>query len=59
MLRHGQVVKVSVTLDSRPLIVEHSEHNPDALDEWVSRRLLRFEDYWKRTFAPLLKENDS
>jgi len=55
VLRHGQVKQVRITLDARP----SERFDVPALDEWVHRRLEKFDQYWQRTFAPLLREDIS
>jgi hypothetical protein len=51
ILRQGQVVRVPVTLDPKPI-----ESEPVLLQRLVERRLEKAEDYWNRAFAGLVKE---
>ncbi len=53
VLRDGQVVKINVTLDPRPV---EADIDIAALDY---RRRNKAEEYWQRSFAPLLKETTS
>jgi hypothetical protein len=61
VLRHGQVRHVAIVLDPRPAVVEAhvAEEGIFKLDEWVNQRMDRFNEYWRRAFAPLLKEDIS
>jgi hypothetical protein len=51
VLRQGQVIEVSLILDTRPL-----EAEPGSVEDFTQGRAKKFEDYWQKTFAPLLKE---
>jgi len=52
VLRHGQVVRVPLKLDCKPM---EADNIPDA-ENFRRRRAEKFEDYWRQTFGPLLKE---
>ena len=49
VLRDGQVIKVGITLDARPI-------EADAGTTFDDNRRTKAEEYWQRAFAPLLKE---
>lgn len=51
VLRNGRVTDVALVLDPRPLEVTNENIN-----DFKLRRAARFNDYWQKTFAPLLKE---
>lgn len=51
VLRQGQVIHVSLTLDCRPAEVGTSP------DNFRRERAEKFDDYWRETFAPLLKDS--
>lgn len=53
VLRHGQIIQVPLTLDAKPL--EASSY--DAAEVFRRERAEKFEEYWRETFAPLLKES--
>ena len=52
ILRHGQVLQVTLTLDSKPIEADTF----DAAESFRNRRADKFNDYWQKTFAPLLNE---
>lgn len=52
VLRHGQVIVVPVVLDSRPRGLD-----PRNVDSFRQQRAEKFDEYWRQTFAPLLKES--
>lgn len=52
VLRHGQVIIVPVVLDSMPRGL--SRENADFFRR---QRAEKFDEYWRQTFAPLLKES--
>jgi hypothetical protein len=51
ILRQGQVVRVPVTLDPKPI-----QSEAEALKHLVHERVDKAEDYWDKAFAKLLKE---
>jgi hypothetical protein len=53
VLRHGQIIQVPLTLDAKPL----DASSYDAAEVFRRERAEKFEDYWRQTFAPLLKES--
>jgi hypothetical protein len=53
VLRHGQVVEVTLKLDSKPAEVDSQE----TADSFRRERARKFDQYWRDTFAPLLKES--
>jgi hypothetical protein len=55
VLRQGQLVRVPILLDARPLELDQALD----LDNFQWRRDDRFQDYWNRTFAPLVAEGVS
>jgi hypothetical protein len=52
VLRQGQIVRLPIRLDARPLELDEAAN----LDNFQWRRDDRFEEYWQRTFAPLVAE---
>ena len=52
VMRQGQVMRVPVTLDPRPF-------DPEAfiLQDLIYRRQQKADDYWNRSFGPLVKES--
>lgn len=55
VLRQGQIIQVSLTLDCRPKLKD--DNNPDALMDFCRERQQKFDEYWGATFAPLLHES--
>jgi S1-C subfamily serine protease len=53
VLRQGQIIQIALTLDSRPIEAD----SPDTAQSFRIRRTEKFNEYWQRTFAPLLKES--
>jgi hypothetical protein len=53
VLRHGQVIQIPLTLDSKPTEVD----NLNAAEGFRARRAVKFDQYWQQSFAPLLKES--
>jgi hypothetical protein len=51
VVRQGQIIEVALTLDSRPVDAEITD-----AELFRNRREKKFDDYWGKTFAPLLKE---
>lgn len=51
VLRHGQLIEVEVTLDSRPLEAD----GMDSAESFRDRRAKKFEEYWQANFTNLLK----
>lgn len=54
VLRQGQIIQVSLTLDCRPKL---KDETVDALDDYCNERQQKFDQYWNATFAPLLHES--
>lgn len=52
VLRQGQIIQVRVTLDCRPL-----DATPQTVEGFCRDRAEKFDQYWRETFAPLLKES--
>ena len=52
VLRHGQIVVVPVVLGSMP-----KDLTPESADSFRRERAERFDEYWRESFAPLLKES--
>ena len=52
VMRHGQLIKVPLTLDCKPAELEAA----GSPDQFQARRAQEFEKYWQKTFAPLLHE---
>lgn len=52
VLRHGRLIDVPLTLDAHPAQVT----SESAVFAFKAKRLARFNEYWEKTFAPLLKE---
>jgi hypothetical protein len=50
VLRQGQVVRVPVAPDARPWEIDTGGH------ELIYRRQRKAEDYWDKSFGPMLKE---
>jgi hypothetical protein len=53
ILRHGQTMKIPVTLDPRPAMPVMDELF--AMDDLVAKREQAAERYWKDAFAPLIQ----
>lgn len=51
VLRNGRVIDVGLVLDPSPL-----EVTKENISEFKLRRAAKFNDYWQKSFAPLLKE---
>jgi hypothetical protein len=51
VLRNGRVIDVPLVLDSSP-----PEVTKENITEFKLRRAAKFNDYWQKSFAPLLKE---
>lgn len=52
VLRQGQIIRVRVTLDCRPL-----DATPQGAEPFCRERLDKFDEYWRETFVPLLKDS--
>jgi hypothetical protein len=52
VLRHGQVIDVPLKLDCKPIEADGEL----ATENFRLRRAEKFNDYWRASFAPLLKE---
>lgn len=52
VLRQGQLIQIRLTLDCRP-----KEATRENAEEFCQKRLGKFDEYWRETFAPLLKES--
>ncbi|HSU69784.1 MAG TPA: hypothetical protein VLJ39_23065 [Tepidisphaeraceae bacterium] len=52
VLRQGQVIEVPLTLDRRPV-----EADENFAENFRFRRGEKFKEYWRHTFAPLLRES--
>jgi hypothetical protein len=55
ILRQGQVVRVPVQLDPKPLDASSQEFR-DRMDDFLFRRLQRAQEYWDKHFADLVEE---
>lgn len=53
ILRHGQVIDVPLTLDAHPLDIDQ-----DGGESFRVHRAEKFNEFWQRSFAPLLKEDE-
>jgi hypothetical protein len=53
VLRRGRLVKVAVTLDPRP----NAAADPQSMEDLNTARRTNAEEYWRKSFAPMLRES--